>query len=393
MGLRVTAAQMIELTQALAFVDLGRRDDVFNTARVLLVNRQPDLAPFEQAFDLFWRTWSRGESMPPLEELIERLARQAPRPPTGAPRPRGPASNGREQARSVTGNREMEVGTGDEEGEGSMTLALYSADEALRTRDFSTFAPHELADARRFLSTARWNLARRRSRRTRPTSSGKQLDFRGTLRRAVRHGGELLDLSFRGPKLKRRSLVVLCDVSGSMDRYTRLLLHFLHSMERSVQRVEVFVFGTRLTRITPALRHRDPDAAVAAVASQVQDWSSGTRIGDALHTFNRIWARRVLGQGAIVIVISDGWDRGDPQLLATEMERLQRSSYRLIWLNPLLGSVDYRPLTRGIQAALPYVDDFLPVHNLASLEVLGELLNDIQDTRPSRGRKIYEAPE
>jgi uncharacterized protein with von Willebrand factor type A (vWA) domain len=209
------------------------------------------------------------------------------------------------------------------------------------------------------------------------------------MRRNLRHGGELLDLAYRGPKLKRRQLVLLCDISGSMDRYTRLFLHFLHSVESSVQRSEVFVFGTRLTRITRALRKRDPDAAIAAAASQVHDWSGGTRIGECLHTFNQVWARRVLGHGAIVIIISDGWDRGDPEVLAAEMERLRRASYRLLWLNPLLGSNNYRPLTQGIQAALPYVDDFLPVHNLQSLEILARLLNEIQEGRPDRRQAVH----
>lgn len=197
-------------------------------------------------------------------------------------------------------------------------------------------------------------------------------------------------LARRAPKLKRRKLVLICDISGSMDRYTRLLLHFLHSMERSLDNVEVFVFGTRLTRITHALRTRDTDSAIAAVTDEVQDWSGGTRIGESLRTFNRRWARRVLGHGAIVLIISDGWDRGEPEVLAAEMARLQRSSYRLIWLNPLLGSPGYRPLTQGIQAALPYVDTFLPVHNLQSLEELAALLDEVQLSRPDRkqGRAI-----
>jgi uncharacterized protein with von Willebrand factor type A (vWA) domain len=205
----------------------------------------------------------------------------------------------------------------------------------------------------------------------------------------LRHGGELLDLARRGPKLKRRQLVLLCDISGSMERYTRLLLHFLYSVESSVRHAEVFLFGTRLTRITRELRRRDPDDALQAVSARVNDWAGGTRIGEALHTFNTHWARRVLGQGAVVLIISDGWDRGDPDLLAAEMERLQRSSYRLIWLNPLLGSEQYEPLTQGIQAALPYVDHFLPVHNLSSLASLAALLNDIrQDSRPDRRQSV-----
>jgi len=200
----------------------------------------------------------------------------------------------------------------------------------------------------------------------------------------MRHGGEMFDLAVRGPKLKRRQLVVLCDISGSMDRYTRLLLHFLHSVESSRERTEVFVFSTRLTRITRTLHRRDADAAIAAVTGRVHDWAGGTRIGEALREFNRRWARRVLGHGAIVMIISDGWDRGDPRVLAHEMERLQRASYRLLWLNPLLGSANYEPLTQGLTAALPYVDDFLPVHNLASLEALAILLNRVQEGRPSR---------
>jgi uncharacterized protein with von Willebrand factor type A (vWA) domain len=201
----------------------------------------------------------------------------------------------------------------------------------------------------------------------------------------------MIDIAWRAPKLKRRSLVVLCDISGSMDRYSRLFLHFLHALERNLHGVEVFVFSTRLTRITRDLAHRDPDIALAHVATGVQDWSGGTRIGDAIATFNRDWSRRVLDRGAIVLVISDGWDRGEPEVLSSEMARLQRNAYRLIWLNPLLGGEGYEPLTRGLRAALPYVDDFLPVHNLASLEDLARLLNGIQDVRPERGtQKRFE---
>jgi uncharacterized protein with von Willebrand factor type A (vWA) domain len=278
-----------------------------------------------------------------------------------------------------------EDSSGEDESEGEpVVLAMYSPQELLRHKDFALFNQDELADARRFLADLRWNVVRRRSRRSRPNRRGRRLDVRRSIRRSLRHGGELIDLARRGPKLKRRQLVLICDISGSMERYTRLLLHFLYSVESSVQQAEVFVFGTRLTRITRQLRDRDPDAALRAVGGQVQDWSGGTRIGDSLRTFNREWARRVLGRGAIVIIISDGWDRGDPAVLSAEMERLQRQAYRLIWLNPLLGAEQYRPLTQGIQAALPWIDDFLPVHNLHSLESLAALLNQIQDIRPTR---------
>ena len=204
------------------------------------------------------------------------------------------------------------------------------------------------------------------------------------LRRSLRHGGVPVDLRRRRRKVRTRPLVLLCDISGSMDRYARLLLRFVHALGRGLDATEVFVFGTRLTRITRELRKRDVDQAVADVVESVHDWSGGTRIGEAVKTFNYTWSRRVLRSGATVVIISDGWDRGDPELLAREMARLQRSCRRLIWLNPLLGAAGYQPLTQGIRAALPYVDEFLPVHNLHSLEALARLLSVVADERPLR---------
>jgi uncharacterized protein with von Willebrand factor type A (vWA) domain len=194
----------------------------------------------------------------------------------------------------------------------------------------------------------------------------------------------MFELAGKRPKMKRRPIVVLCDISGSMSAYTRVLLHFLHSLEQGTGNVESFVFGTRLTRLTPQLRQRAIDKALEAASTEVQDWSGGTRIGEALGTFNRVWARRMLDRGAIVLLISDGWDRGDPHLLSQETARLQRSSFRLVWLNPLVGSPSYEPLTRGLLAALPYVDDLLSVRNLAGLEVIAERLGELRDVRPNR---------
>jgi hypothetical protein len=177
-------------------------------------------------------------------------------------------------------------------------------------------------------------------------------------------------LEWQQRKNKPRPLVVICDISGSMERYSRLFLYFLYALTQGTQRVEVFVFGTRLTRLTPALRYKDVDQAVRRTSQTVLDWSGGTRIGESLRTFNYLWARRVLGRGAVLLFISDGWDRGEINLLEKEMARLRRSVSRLFWLNPLLGSPDYQPLVRGIQAALPYIDEFLPLHNLESFERL-----------------------
>jgi uncharacterized protein with von Willebrand factor type A (vWA) domain len=204
------------------------------------------------------------------------------------------------------------------------------------------------------------------------------------MRQNLRYGGEPLQLTWREPKFKRRPLVVISDISGSMERYARILLKFIYVISKGLDRVESFVFSTRLTRITHQLKNKDIDQALDQAMSQIHDWAGGTRIGASLKTFNYEWARRVLGQGAIVLIISDGWDRGDIRLLDREMQRLQLSCQRLIWLNPLLGSATYEPLTRGIQAALPYVDDFMPVHNLASLEQLGDLLQRLGEYRPVR---------
>jgi uncharacterized protein with von Willebrand factor type A (vWA) domain len=209
------------------------------------------------------------------------------------------------------------------------------------------------------------------------------VDLRRSARQSIRSSGELMKLLHRRPRLRRRPLVLICDVSGSMERYSRLLMIFAHAVARR-EDFEAFVFSTRLTRITRLLRRRDLDRALDDVSRSVHDFSGGTRIGQALAEFNRRWARRVLGHGAVVIVVSDGWDRGDPQLLEQELARLRRSAHRLVWLNPLLGSEGYEPLTRGMAAALPHCDDFLAAHNLKALDDLGRLLARLDRRRPVR---------
>lgn len=385
MGVKVTPGGLIELVHSLGWIDIQRKDDFRNAARCILVSRHDDLAIFEQAFELFWRAWVAATDEVPVDDLLTQLDRSQHAPGQMAKPQLRDDANDAGRSRTQRDLRLADPEADAEEAEEART-ALYSPGEAFRHKDFSSFTADELSDAKRFLGEMRWAITRRRSLRFGPSRRGRRLDVRRSLRGSLRHGGEILSLSRRGPELKRRPIVVLCDISGSMDRYSRLLLHFLHSVERSKERVEVFVFSTGLTRITRELRKRDADAAVAAAAGSVHDWSGGTRIGDVLQTFNRHWARRVMGQGAIVMIISDGWDRGDPVLLSREMERLQRQSYRLLWLNPLLGSQGYQPLTQGIQAVLPYVDDFLPIHNLASLESLAGVLNDVQEGRPARRR-------
>jgi uncharacterized protein len=280
--------------------------------------------------------------------------------------------------------------TGDADESELESVLTYSGSEALRTKDFAEFTQEELEHARLLMKKLKWEIGMRRSRRKIATSKGRFIDARRTMRRSLQTAGVPLRISQRKVKYKPRALIVICDISGSMDRYSRLLLQFIHTIENDMAKVEAFVFGTRLTRITRVLKKRPIDEAITRVSREVQDWAGGTRIGESIQTFNQEYARRVLRNGAVVLIISDGWDRGDPQLLGNEMMRLQRSSYRLIWLNPLLGSPRYQPLTRGMQAALPYIDDFLPVHNMESLEMLADHLSSLGDYRPVRKQAPLE---
>ena len=263
-------------------------------------------------------------------------------------------------------------------------MIVFSAREVLRKKDFSQFTAEEIAEARRMIARMDWRLGTRKTRRKERANNGEFVDHRATLRRSLRHTGVPIELKHRRRKERMRPLILICDISGSMDRYSRILLQFVHAMEHGLDTVEVFVFSTRLTRITRELRKKNVDAAIEHVVNSVDDWSGGTRIGEAIKDFNFKWSRRVLRSGATVVMISDGWDRGDPKLLSKEMARLQRSCRRLIWLNPLLGAPGYQPLTQGIRAALPYVDYFLPIHNMKSMEILARILGDVDDQPPVR---------
>lgn len=373
LGLDVNTGRMLDLVQALEHIEIGRQPDFYRATRSLLVHRREDIPLFDAAFQAFWRRPAGEWVTLDLGKLGNR--RRSRRPLFAASPLRQPSASESPDGDHLTANEPPIV---------EVTLT-YSAREVLRRKDFAGLTGEEFEAIKRLIASLAWQLGERRTRR-RP-GRGQLLDMRRTLRRNLRHGGEMLEWARREPKLKPRPLVILADISGSMERYTRLLLHFLYSLSAGLgQPVETFVFGTRLTRISRQLKERDVDRALREVSRAVADWSGGTRIGEALKTFNFEWGRRVLGHGAIVLLISDGWDRGDVDLLRHEMARLQRSCHRLIWLNPLLGSPDYEPLTRGMQTALPYVDDFLPVHNLASLEGLARQLPDLD--RRSTARRV-----
>ena len=375
LGLDAKAAAMLNVTSALAHIDIGRRPDFYFTLRSLLVHRRQDLATFDEAFGLFWRT-------PPGEWSSEDLRALGEQRRFGLPRSGVPA---------------VEPDSGDDPSHSAPAHTIeriapmsYSSREASRVTDFARFTEQELEQAKAMIAALTWDLDVRRTRRW-TRGRGGTPDLRRIVRHNLRYGGEPFVLPTRQRRVKRRPLVLLCDVSGSMERYARMLLHFIHSLAGGFDRVEAFLFATRLTHVTRELSERGVDDVVPRIPGRVPDWGGGTRIGEALRTFNVQWARRVSGHGSITLLISDGWDRGDPDRLRREMGRLQRSCHRLIWLNPLLGSPEYQPLTRGMRAALPYVDDFLPVHNVASLEALAEHLNRLPARRVARTGRARQA--
>jgi len=381
-GLEVGSGNMLDLVRATDHVSIGNRGEFFQAARSILVHRKQDLPIFDEAFQVFWRKPADRTTTMDLRSMGEQ--RRFRKPQVGA---------GRDEDLKGTGAIEGEPN--DESVQNVDLSRTYSAVEVFRQKDFSEFTSREMAEARIMMANLTWDLGRRRTRRLAPGGAG-QLDLRRTMRQSLKHGGEFLELAFRSPKDKSRSLVLICDVSGSMERYTRMLLQFIHTIAGGLDQLEAFLFATRLTRITRNLKYRSIDQAIDEVSKSVPDWAGGTRIGDAIKTFNYQLLRRVLRGQAVVLIISDGWDRGDPELLARETSRLQRSCHRLIWLNPLLGSPSYQPLTQGMKAALPYVDDFLPVHNLSSLESLAQHLGTLGPHRalgPSYRAPIAEEPE
>lgn len=357
LGMEVSPHRMIDAANALKWIDLTRKADFFHALRLLIVTRAADLPPFDEAFRLFWRRhsedWTRLDLRSLGEERRQKRTRYLP----------SDESSG-DQPVSEDGNTSL------------IPMPVYSPGEILRNKDFGEMTSEELACARLLVLRLARSIGERRTRRGKAGRSGIP-ELRAALRKNLRFGGEPVSLPRKVPKTKPRPIVLLCDISGSMERYTRILLHFAHALTNSLNHVETFVFGTRLTRITRPIRIRSIDKALQGVGSRVRDWAGGTQTGQSLHQFNYHWGRRVLGRGAVALLITDGWDRGDPNLLSLETARLRRSCWRLMWLNPLLGAPQYEPLTRGAQAILGHVDDFLSVRNLNSLEKLGRELSRV----------------
>ena len=370
-GFEVPVGRILDLTEALTHVDLDARDEVFHACRALLVQRQEQLAAFAKVFDAFWRDHTNPFAIQGGRVRDARTAAARTLASAGLllPDEHGPE----EQDRSA-----------DTEG----VLQVWSEIGGLAHKDFADFSAEEISRARVALEQLPWIPGERRTRRW-IGGRGPRVDIRRALTRSVRTGGEILTLPTRRRRTRPRPLVLLCDVSGSMERYSRMLLHFAHGLAQRQGRLEVFLFSTGLTRVTRQIRLRRLQQAVEAVSEAVPDWSGGTRIGPALRQFHQQWARRVLHRAPVVLLISDGWDRGDPDVLREQVARLQRSCHRLIWLNPLIGTLDYAPLTRGLQAALPFVDDFLAARTLADLADLALHLSAVASSAPSRRGRAH----
>jgi uncharacterized protein with von Willebrand factor type A (vWA) domain len=353
-GLQVDPDQTRNFARALALLGLGRRGDAKAAGRAVFVRRRDDRATYDAAFDLFWRrsTVEGGGS-----DALPRIRQQERK--HGGFDPGGPGVNAAETTNVVD----------------TVAPKAASALETLRTTDFAEMTTEEANDAAAMLAALRPRLPRRPSRRSRLDRTGRRLATRAMIRRSLGSGGETLDFRFFRRTTRPRPIVLVCDISGSMERYSRFLLRFAHALQRAGAPLEVFVFGTRLTRITRELRGRDPAAALRRVARKVVDWSGGTRIGASLRELNLRWVRRTIRSGAIVLLVSDGWERDDPALLAREMAALQRSCHRLIWLDPLASRPGFEPATEGLRAALPHVDDFVPCASVASLEALATRLS------------------
>ena len=364
-GLPVGPHKVLGALEALQVAGIDRRDDFYWTLASVFIDRREQFELFDQAFHIFWRDpklLERAMSML-MPAVHGRMEEQE----------KGP-SNRLAEALMPKPERESEQTESEE-----VTLdASFTASEreVLQRADFETMTGAELAAAKKMIAELRLPIPEVKLRRLKPDARGHRLDLRATLRSALRFGGETIVLPRRAPQRHHPPLVVLCDVSGSMNRYSRMFLHFLHAITNDRDRVHAFVFGTRLTNITRQLRHRDVDVAMNAVADTVADWSGGTRIGSSIHEFNLRWSRRVLSQNAVVLLISDGLDRDLGKDLSDEMERLHKSCRRLLWLNPLLRYRDFEARPAGIRAMLPHVDVFMSAHNIESLLELGKVLNE-----------------
>ncbi|MDO9708327.1 vWA domain-containing protein [Paracraurococcus lichenis] len=369
-GMRVGTADVLAAAEAIGLVDIADRRQVHAALRGVMVRRHEDFDVFDQAFLLFWRDPEAGRNAAAMA-MLEGFKQERKAPPST-----------RRVAEAMTPPKQPPREPPPTEEKPPVEVAMtVSERERLQSMDFEAMSAAEIAEAKKEIRKLVLPLDARPTRRFRPDPQGPVVDLRATIRASLHEGGEILTLARRRKVTRPPPLVALCDISGSMARYAQILLHFLHAVTNDRDRVHSFLFGTRLTNVTRQLKHKDAEVAFELVSHIVPDWSGGTRIGESLELFNRQWAKRVLGQGAVVLLITDGLDREGAKGLADATDRLRRSCRRLIWLNPLLRYEGFQPRSQGIRAMLPHVDEFRPVHNLQSLRSLVETLSGPQPGR------------
>jgi uncharacterized protein len=355
----VTPSEIFDGLRALEMVDLHDRSECHLALRTTLTSKLEDLPIFDQLFETFWRSLEAEETEGGPEDALA-----------------NPNQEGGDDGQQRLQVKLEAKQDGEESDEGEEDLALYSPVEVVSDKDFSSFQADEMAEIARAILIIAKRLATRESRRTRVASKSHLIDPRRTMRRNLKYGDTIIELARKTKKIRKPRIVLICDVSRSMDSYSRFLLQFIYAFQNSLGRVESFVFSTSLTRVTDYFKHEEISEALERIAREVHDWSGGTRIGQSLRTFNRDFGRKLVDHNTIVLILSDGLDTGDAEVLGEAMEELAERSCKVIWLNPLLGSQDYRPLARGMSTALPHVDVFAPAHNLASLQELGRHLTD-----------------
>ncbi|MCG7492855.1 VWA domain-containing protein [Thalassobius sp. Cn5-15] len=376
-GLAIGPGRVMDAIRAVEAAGFSRKEDFYWTLHACFVSRPEQRAVFSQVFRLYWRDPRYLEHMMAMLLPSVRGVQEERKARAAEKRAAEALLEGQypETVPEVPEADEVKIKV-----DASHTA---SAEEKLRSLDFEQMSTEEIAAAKRMIARLKLPVQPIRSRRVKPALRGHAIDWRRSMRQSLRLGGEVQQLMLKQHRTRWPNLVVLCDISGSMSQYSRMVLHFLHAVANEKgagwARVQGFTFGTRLTNITRHLGTRDVDQALALAGAEAQDWEGGTRIGDCLHRFNQDWSRRVLGQGAVVLLITDGLDRGDPAALSREMERLQLSSRRLIWINPLLRWEGFAPRAQGIRAMLPHVDAFRAGHSIASLEALAEVITDARD--------------
>ena len=363
-GLPVGPGKVLDALAALEIAGVERRDDFYWTLAAVFVDRREQFEIFDQAFHIFWRD----------PKLLERVMSLFLPQVHGRVQDEQPEMSNRLAEALLPREKPGESPEAPQEIELDATFTV-SDREVLQRADFESMTNEELAQAKKLIANLRLPIPEVRTRRLVSDARGRRVDLRATLRASLRTGADIIPLRRRSPESRHPPLVVLCDISGSMSRYSRMFLHFLHAITNDRDRVHTFVFGTRLTNITRHLRHRDVDVALAGVSAAVADWSGGTRIGSSIKEFNLRWSRRVLGQNAVLLLITDGLDRDLGKDLGPEMERLHKSCRKLIWLNPLLRYEGFEPRPLGVRVMLPHVDAFLPAHNIDSLIALGRALS------------------